>query len=76
MTAQEAIRRIKDHNNAHQRKEPFAVHITEALDEAVAALDKQVPKKPVLCGPVCGGQRLGHRLLRGVPSRKGANDES
>ena len=47
MTPQEAIKRIKDHNEIHSRKEKhFAVHITEALNTAVEALEKQIPKKP------------------------------
>ena len=46
MTPQEAIRRIKNHNEVHSRKEKhFAVHITEALNMAVEALEKQIPKK-------------------------------
>ena len=47
MTPQEAIGRIKNHNEVHSRKERhFAVHITEALNMAVEALEKQIPKKP------------------------------
>jgi hypothetical protein len=47
MTAKEAIRRIEDHNRIHAVKEyPFAIKITEALDMAVKALEKQIPKKP------------------------------
>lgn len=47
MTPQEAIRRIKNHNEIHSRKEKhFAVHITEALNMAVKALEKQIPEKP------------------------------
>lgn len=47
MTEQEAVRRIKNHNEIHSRKEPFyAIHITEALKMAVEALEKQIPKKP------------------------------
>lgn len=47
MTPQEAIRRIKNHNEIHSRKEKhFAVHITAALNMAVEALEKQIPKKP------------------------------
>ena len=47
MTPQEAIRRIKNHNEVHSRKEKhFAIHITEALNLAVEALKKQIPKKP------------------------------
>ena len=44
MKAQEAILRIKDHNEVHQRKERFAVKITEALNLAITALEKQVPR--------------------------------
>lgn len=47
MTAQEAIRRIRDHNEVHSvRERNFAVYITEALNMAVEALEKQIPKKP------------------------------
>lgn len=47
MTPKEAIRRIKQHNEIHSRKEQhFAVHITEALNMAVDALEKQIPKRP------------------------------
>ena len=43
MTPEEAIRRIKNHNEVHSRKEKhFAVHITEALNMAVDALEKQI----------------------------------
>ena len=45
MKATEAILRIKDHNRIHSRREPQAVYITEALDSAIAALEKQVPLK-------------------------------
>ena len=69
MTNEEAKSRIAKHNEVHQRKEPFAVYITEALYLAVAALDKQIPKPPEmkadegfapevassLCCPTCGG---------------------
>lgn len=44
MTPQAAIFHIKKHNDAHSRKERFAVHITEALRMAVEALEKQIPK--------------------------------
>ena len=47
MTPKEAIRRIKEHNRIHFQKEkgkcPF---ITEALNMAISALEKQIPKKP------------------------------
>ena len=48
MDAKEAIIRIEDHNRVHAVKEyPFAIKITEALDIAVKALEKQIPKKPI-----------------------------
>lgn len=47
MTEQEAIRRIKNHNEIHSRKEPFhAIQIAEALDMAVEALENRIPKRP------------------------------
>ena len=45
MTPQEAIQRIKNHNEHHSQKERFAIHITEALNMAVEALTKQIPMK-------------------------------
>lgn len=45
MTANEAIRRIREHNEIHSRKERNAMLITEALNMAVEALEKQIPKK-------------------------------
>ena len=48
MTPQEAIKRIKNHNEIHSRAEKdFAIHITEALKIAIKALEKQIPKKPI-----------------------------
>lgn len=47
MNAQEAINRIKEHKDIHFKQEPWAVYITEALDVAIKALEKQIPKKPV-----------------------------
>lgn len=46
MDAQEAIVRIQEHNEIHQRKERGAFRITEALNDAVHALEKQVPQRP------------------------------
>lgn len=47
MDVKEAIKRIEEHNKIHAVKEyPFAIKITEALDMAVEALEKQIPKKP------------------------------
>ena len=49
MNPREAIIRIKDHNRIHYTKEyPRANKITEALDMAVKALEKQVPKNPII----------------------------
>ena len=48
MTYEEAIRRITVHNSIHQRREPRSVYITEALHMAVVALEKQIPKKPII----------------------------
>lgn len=51
MTPQEAIRRIKNHNEIHSRKEQhFAIHITEALNIACEALKNQIPQKPYYFG--------------------------
>ena len=46
MTNQEAIERIKDHIDIHKINEKNAVYISEALDMAISALEKQIPKKP------------------------------
>lgn len=45
MTIKDAIERIKEHARVHLRKEPNAVHITEALQMACNSLEKQMPKK-------------------------------
>ena len=56
MTAQEAISRIQDHNEVHSRAEKhFAIRITEALNMAVEALKKQIPKKTIRRQPVGNG---------------------
>ena len=65
MTHAEAKHHIEKHNAAHQRKEPFAVYITEALDIAVNALDRLTPTPPQeefdlfgdrsVCCPTCLG---------------------
>lgn len=41
MTYKEAIRRIKDHKRIHFQNEERAIKITEALDMAIDALEKQ-----------------------------------
>ena len=46
MTNEEAIRRIKLHNEIHSKSESFAFYITEALAMSIEALERQVPKKP------------------------------
>ncbi len=52
MTIEDAIARIQDHNRVHQQKEHGAFYITEALNMAVDALEKQIPKKPIKCCPL------------------------
>lgn len=47
MTADEAIVRIKQHNEIHSKQERFAIHITEALHMAVEALQKQIQRQPI-----------------------------
>lgn len=51
MTAKEAIRRIEEHNKVHRLAERNAILITEALNMAIAALEKQIPKEPsdIIC---------------------------
>ena len=46
MNFQRAIERIKIHNEHHSQKEPFSIYTTEALNMAIEALEKQIPKKP------------------------------
>lgn len=49
LTPQEAIRRIREHNYRHSLKERLhAVYITEALNMAIEALEKEVPKEPYM----------------------------
>lgn len=47
MNVQEALARIKEHRDIHFHNEPNAIYITEALDMAIEALEKQIPKKPI-----------------------------
>lgn len=44
MTNEEAIARIKEHKGIHKTNEPRAILISEALDMAIAALEKEIPK--------------------------------
>ena len=59
MTIKEAIQRIQVHSEILIKKQPLAVYTTEALNMAVKALEKQIPKKPRvdneswLCCPKC-----------------------
>lgn len=60
MEIKEAIRRIEEHKRVHFSREPRAVLITEALDLAIEALQRQIPRKVVVekwspsrC-PACG----------------------
>lgn len=48
MDTREAIIRIKEHKEIHFASEPNAIKITEALDIAIKALQKQIPKKPII----------------------------
>ena len=48
MNAQEALARIKEHRDIHFHNELNAIYITEALDMAIEALEKQIPEKPKL----------------------------
>lgn len=50
MTPKEAIQRILRHIEVHRRKEPNAIFITKALQIAIVALEKQIPKKPNIWG--------------------------
>lgn len=45
MNAQEALARIKEHRDIHFHNELNAIYITEALDMAIEALEKQIPEK-------------------------------
>ena len=45
MTASEATNIIKEHARIHLRKEPHAVYISEALQMACEALEKQIEKE-------------------------------
>ena len=48
MNTQEAIARIKEHRDIHFHNELNAIYITEALDMAIEALEKLIPRKPKL----------------------------
>lgn len=46
MTNEEAIARIKEHMIIHKMEEPRAIHISEALNMAIKALEKQSTLDP------------------------------
>lgn len=48
MNYEEALKRVKIHNEHHSQKEPFSIYTTEALNMAINALEKQISKKPVI----------------------------
>ena len=48
MKPEEAIKRINEHITIHRYNEPHAIRIAEALQMAIEALEKQVPKKPLM----------------------------
>ena len=62
MTNQEAIKHIKRHKIIHRYKEPRAIYVTEALDMAIAALEKGIPK------PVTQPIYVGGHLMGGCPN--------
>lgn len=46
MTKEEAIKRIKDHIQVHKIGDYPHIYLREALDMAIEALEKQIPKRP------------------------------
>ena len=48
MNAQEAIARLKEHRDIHFHNELNAIYITEALDMAIEAFEKQKISKKVI----------------------------
>lgn len=46
MTNKDAAARIREHNRIHQKKEPRAVFITEALEMAAALLERTPDMQP------------------------------
>ena len=48
MEPKEAIKRIQDHRQIHIKNEQHATLLDEALNDAIKALEKQVPRKPYL----------------------------
>lgn len=44
----EAIKRIEDHMRVHKIGEYPHIYLKEALDMAIEALEKQIPKEPII----------------------------
>lgn len=72
MTPQQAIKRINEHNKIHFEKEKGRCPlITEALKMAVTALEKEIPKKPIITTndkEVPTTHRLGRLLVYHCPT--------
>ena len=51
MTNQEAIKRIKEHIAIHKYRESHAIHIVEALEKAISALQAQEIKHSIESSP-------------------------
>lgn len=73
MTAQEAIERIREHNTIHKYKEHHAIYITEAFEMAIDALEKQIPKKPVM--GYAFGEKIREVIKRTDPERAKSKTE-
>ena len=64
MSIDEAIRRIDEHNYIHQRKEPRAVYITEALNVAVDTMRKyQKIREIAFPLQFCTTDKLNHEAI-------------
>lgn len=64
MTIDEAIRRIDEHNYIHQRKEPRAVHITEAFDTLIEVAKKyQKIREIAFSLQFCSTDKLEHEAI-------------
>lgn len=59
MTPRDAIWRIKRHNEIHSKKERQAILITEAMNMAIKALEKQIPKKIEIWNGQCACPNCG-----------------
>lgn len=59
MTPQETIRRLKDHFRIHDDGRPTP-YLDEAVQMAIATLEKQIPKKPYLQNEGLLGVKMWH----------------